>query len=105
MTSTAVNFEYEWMDDGSLRLRFMNEENALLGQQFVATEGLVPLQLLLSLAMAKANDTDPEDLRVVFRSFGINADFDTTAFLEDAARVRAGITPEGNVGLNLVDED
>jgi hypothetical protein len=104
MTSAAVTFEYEWMDDGSLRVRFLNEENAILGQQLVATEGLTALQLLISLAIAKSTDVSPEKMVDIFRTVGIDADLDATAFLQESIRVRAETTPEGNIGIDVVED-
>ena len=96
MTSKAVNFEYEWMGDGSLRLRFLNEENAIIGQQFIATDGLVGLQLLISLAIAKDRDVDLKEMMAILRSTGINADLDP---LDPHATQSGG----GFVGTDRVD--
>ena len=104
MTSTAVNFEYEWMNDGSLRLRFMDAEDAILGQQIVGVEALAALQILIGLAAAKSGEVKAETLMAMFNSVGIDADLDTATALKEADRVRAGITPEGNIGVNVVEE-
>ena len=50
MNKTAAGFEYEWLSDGSLRLRFLGHEGQILGQQVVAEEGLGPLQILVGFA-------------------------------------------------------
>ena len=62
------------------------------------------LQLLIGLAIAKTTDVSPEKMMDMFRSTGLDADLESTAFLMGAIRVRAGITPEGNVGLDVVED-
>jgi hypothetical protein len=105
MDSAAVNFEYEWMADGSLRLRFLNKEDRILGQQLVAAEGILALQTIMGLASARASDVEPDQLMHVFRSLGFDVDLEAATTLKEAQRVRAGITPEGNVGLNTIADD
>ncbi len=87
MKRAAVNFEYEWMKDGSLRVRFLNEADTILGQQFIAPEGLVPLHLLTALAHAQSSD----------------ASFSFVRLLLDAARVRVGLTPDGLIDLKAIE--
>jgi hypothetical protein len=105
MIEAAVNFEYEWMSDGSLRLRFLSRDDAILGQQMVAAEGLVALQILIALAVAKAAEVKPEDIMAMLRGSGLDADLDIVIDLIESVRVRAGTTPEGDVGLIRIEED
>lgn len=99
----AVNFEYEWMADGSLRLRFLDEQNRIIGQQMVAADGILALQLLAGLAAAKATDVKPETLMAMLHSCGIDAGLDTAESLMESIRVRAGVTPEGSVGVDAIE--
>jgi hypothetical protein len=103
--NTAVNFESEWMADGSLRLRFLDREDRILGQQLVAAEGLQALGILVAFAGAKAAGVEPEKILAMFRGFGLDAGPDTVIDLIEAVRVRAGITPEGNIGLESIEDD
>lgn len=41
----------------------------------------------------------------MFNSVGLDADLETATALKEADRVRAGITPEGNIGVDVVEED
>ena len=93
----AVNFEYEWMADGSLRLRFLDKENCILGQQLVAAEGLQAISILIAFASAKAADVEPEHILAMFHSFGFDADHDTVIDLIEAVRVRAGTSRRAGV--------
>ena len=105
MNTGAVNFEYEWMADGSLRLRFLSQDEEILGQQMVAAEGLQALQMLIVFAVAKAADVEPEKIRTMLRSSGMDVDPDTMIELIESVRVRSGITPEGDIGLYTIEDD
>jgi hypothetical protein len=97
--NTAVTFECEWTADGALRLRFLNAENQILGQEFVAAKGLTALHLLISIALAKKS-AKPESLMEAVKRFGLPIKF---ADILESSRVRAGMTPEGEVGLDAVE--
>jgi hypothetical protein len=101
----AVNFEYEWMMDGSLRLRFLDREDRILGQQVVAAEGLQALGILIAFAAAKAAEVEPEKISAMLRGSGLDVDPDTVIDMIEAVRVRAGITPEGNIGLESIEDE
>ena len=101
----AVTFEYEWMADGSLRIRFLDRNETILGQQVIAAEGLPAFQLLISLATAIAVNADPQTILNVFHQAGVNADLQDITALMECVRVRAATTPEGGVGLNTIDDD
>ena len=99
----AVTFEYEWMADGPLRVRFLDREDRILGQQMVAAEGLQALQMLITFAFAKAADVEPETITAML-SGGGDADPDAVINLMEAVRVRADITSEGDIGLHSIDD-
>jgi len=102
----AVTFESEWMDDGSLRLRFFDQQENILGQQFVAAEALLALQLLVSLIDAIARNPDPEAVLEVFRQVDPDVDIPFIATFMEADRLRAGLSPDGGANLSaLEDED
>ncbi len=105
MTRTAVNFECERMEDGSERVRFLDQEDTILGQQFIAPEGLVPLQLIVALAHAKFSELEPEAIQAAFRASVVDASLSTVRSLADAARVRAGLTPNGDVDLRAIEDE
>ena len=103
--NAAVTFESEWMADGTLRLRFLDAEETILGQQVVASDGLMTLHLLLILAVFKVANADLQAVLNAFHQAGSNVDLsDITALLE-STRVRASLTPEGNFGLNAIEDD
>lgn len=102
--NTAVHFEYEWMADGSLRLRFLDREDRILGQQMVAAEGLQALQMLIAFAVAKAADVEPETISAMLRGCGMDADLDAVIDLIKAVRVRSEVTPEGTIGLESIED-
>ena len=103
--NTAVNFESEWLSDGSLRLRFLDREDRILCQQMVAAEGLQALQILIAFAGAKAAGVEPEKIMAMLRGSGLEVDPDTMIDLIEAVRVRAGITPDGNIGVESIEDD
>ncbi len=103
MAKAAVNFEYEWMQDGSLRLRFLDRTDAILGQQIIASEAMEAFFILLSLAYARHVGTAPETLVPRFKGFGI--DTSIVASLLESVRVRAGITAEGGVNLEVIEDE
>ena len=98
MNTGAANFEYEWMADGSLRLRFLSRDDDILGQDMVAAEGVQALQLLLVLALAKTAKVEPEKIMAMLQSAKLDVDPDFLIEVLEAVRVRTGITPEGTLG-------
>lgn len=99
---SAVNFEYEWMADGLLRVRFLDRDEAILGQQFIGPEGLLPLQILVALANARSTNLNP--LLAAFRAAGIEASTCEVAALRDAVRVSVALTEEGGIDVETLDE-
>jgi hypothetical protein len=97
--NAAINFEYEWMADGSLRLRFSDDEG-IVGQQIIAADGLVALHLLLCLAVHR--DADPEAVLAAFQQAGLDVDGGVTDALLESKRVRAGVTPDGGIGIDAI---
>lgn len=85
-----------------MRLRFLDNEKIILGQQCVAANGLLALQLLISLAVAKVNNGEPHVILNAFHQAGIDIDMaDVTALLE-SVRLRADTLPKGDVWLNKI---
>ena len=101
----AVNFEYEWLNDGSFRLRFLDRDDHILGQQIVATDSLNALSLLVVWGAVSKTDTEPQRLLELLSNCGVETDVATAVCLKEATRIRVGITPEGGCGLHKIDED
>ena len=102
MNKTAAGFEYEWLSDGSLRLRFLGHEGQILGQQVVAEEGLGPLQILVGFAFL-ARHCSPEVLLEVYERMGLVLDAELVETLVEAVRVRATLASDGGVDLEAVE--
>ncbi len=92
----------EWMSDGSLRLRFLNREGQILGQQVVAEEGLGPLQTLVGFAFV-ARCCSPEVLLEACERMGLVLDAELVEALVEAVRVRATLASDGGVDLEAVE--
>ena len=103
MNKSAVGFEYEWMSDGSLRLRFLNGDGGLLGQQIVSEEGLGPLQTLVGFAFLAHYCPDPEVLLEACGQMGLVLNADLVEALVEAVRVRATLASDGGVDLEAVE--
>lgn len=101
----VVSFEYEWMVDGSLRLRFLDRKGRILGQQIVAIEALLALHLLMCLAVFKLSNADPQALLNVFQQAGLDASFSDVTALIEPDRVCASVTPGGKIGINTIEDD
>ncbi len=104
MSKSAVGCEYEWLSDGSLRLRFLGHEGQILGQQIVAAEGLGPLQMLVGFAFL-ARHCPPEVLLEAYERMGLVLDAELVEVLVEAVRVRATLAPDGGVDLEAVEGD
>ena len=98
----AFTFEYEWMIDGSIRLRFLDRQDCILGQQLIAAEAMQPLHILIGLALAKSSAVDTGKLVAELRRH-LNVDLNTAQALIDSVRVMAGVTPEGNIILEAIE--
>ena len=98
----AVAFEYEWMADGAIRLRFLDRQDGILGQQIVAAEAMQPLQILIGLAVAKASPVDTGKLLTALRRH-LNVNLETAEAVVESVRVRSGVTPDGNISLEAVE--
>ena len=101
MDKSAIGFEYEWMADGSLRLRFLGREGQIVGQQVVAEEGLVPLQTLVGFAFV-ARCCSPEVLLEACAD-GARARCETGGDAGGSGRVRATLASDGGVDLEAVE--
>ena len=103
MNTTAVGCEYEWMSDGSLRLRFLGSEGQIIGQQIVSEEGLKPLQILVGFAFLARHCPDPEVLLAACGRTGLAVEPSLLESLARAVRVRATLAPDGGVDLEAVE--
>ena len=103
MEMNAVGFEYEWLNDGSLRLRFLNREGQILGQQIVSGEGLGPLQMLVGFAFLARHCPDPAILRGACERMGLAVDLARVEAMVEAVRVRATLASDGGVDLEAVE--
>lgn len=101
----AVAFEYEWMADGTMRLRFLDGEENILGQQIVAADGLLPLHLLVSMALLKVGNADPQAILIAFHQAGLEVDLAEVTALTESTRLHAGLTPGGNFGIRIIEEE
>jgi hypothetical protein len=100
----AVSFEYEWMTDGTLRLRFLTEADDIVGQAIVDQKALTTLQLLISFAVAKHMEMPAKQLRSMYKKLDIKMKLSEAEFMLKARRVRAGTTPEGGSEMKVVEE-
>lgn len=105
MKNVAVNFESEWMDDGSLRLRFLDHDNHILGQQVVGKGAQWALETLLFLTRCQASEIAPEKVWEVFSECHIGIDLPTITALLESRRLRSGLTPEDEIRVNTVAEE
>ena len=71
MDTKVIGFEYERMFDGSLRLRFLNREGRILGQQVVSAEAMLPLQVLVGIAVVTLKHVDSEALLEAWQLAGL----------------------------------
>jgi hypothetical protein len=102
MNKSAVGFEYEWMRDGSLRLRFLNQEGEILGQQIVAEDGVGPLQTLVGFAFLARYAPSLEMLLEACGRMGLTVDPAHIAAVKESVRVRATLASDGGVDLEAV---
>lgn len=105
MCTNAVGFEYEILSDNSLRLRFLNCDEGIIGQHVVSAKATLPLQLIVGLAVAKTKHFGPKTLLKAWHQAGLDIDSAFVGTLIDAVRVRAILTPEGGLKLDAFKRD
>lgn len=99
----AMKFEYEWMEDESLRVRFLSSGDAIIGQQIIASEAINAFAILVSLAFARHVGMEPENLMPRFSGFEM--DTSQLALLLEAVRVRVEVNPKGGFTLEAIDDE
>ena len=92
MNMLAFGFEYEWMRDGSLRLRFLSREGGILGQQIVSAEAILLLQMLMGLASVTTEPASADTFLEAWRQMGFPIDSNS---LTEAVRIRAILATDG----------
>lgn len=100
----AVSFEYEWMTDETVRLRFLTQANDIVGQTIIDQKSLVTLQTLLGFAVAKYMKVPASELQSMCKSLHIDMDLSEAEFMLDAARIRADTASDGGLRMRVVEE-
>jgi hypothetical protein len=100
MSKSVVGFEYEWLNDDSLRLRFLDGDGGILGQQVISAEAVVPLQSLMALALLTLHRPDAETSAKICERLSFDLDPALIDSVFDAVRVRAVLTPDGRIRLD-----
>ena len=100
----AVSFEYEWLTDETVRLRFLTQANDIMGQTIIDQKSLVTLQTLIAFAVARYTEVPASKLQSMFNYIGIEIDLSETEFMLEANRIRADTVPDGRLRMRVVEE-
>ena len=100
----AVSFEYEWLTDETVRLRFLTQANDIVGQTIIDQKSLVTLQTLIGFAVARYTEYPASKLQSMFKYLGMEMALPDAEAMLDADRVRADTASDGGLRIRVVEE-